>query len=160
VCAVYEAGPCGYGLHRQLTQYGFESMICAPSLIPRRPDERVKTDRRDAAKLVRSLRAGDLTAVYGPSVEDDAFRDLAGTWVAVKEDLRQARQRLNSFLLAHEGDYTGRANWGESHRRWLSGYSFANAWQQLEFEEHQRTIEDRLVLCGRLELALRDAVVN
>lgn len=160
VRVVYEAGPCGYGLYRQLAQRGFESMVCAPSLIPRKPGERVKTDRRDAAKLVRSLRAGDLSAVYVPGVEDEAFRDLARAWAAVKEDLRQARQRLKSFLLAHGVGYTGRANWSEAHRRWLCEYSFANAWQQLAFEEHRRTIEDRLVQCGRLEAALRDAVVH
>lgn len=158
VRAVYEAGPCGCGLYRQLAQRGFESMVCAPSLIPGKPGERVKTDRRDAAKLVRSLRAGDLSAVYVPSVEDEAFRDLARAWAAVKEDLRQARQRLKSFLLVHDVGYTGRANWSESHWRWLCEYSFANAWQQLAFEEHKRMIEDRLVQCGRLERALRDAV--
>lgn len=160
VRVVYEAGPCGYGLYRQLTERGFESMVCAPSLIPRKPGERVKTDRRDAAKLVRSLRTGDLSAVYVPTVEDEAFRDLARAWAVAKEDLRQARQRLKSFLLAHGAGYTGRADWRESHRRWLSGYSLANAWQQLAFEEHRRTIEDRLVQCGRLEAALLDAVVN
>ncbi len=98
--------------------------------------------------------------MYVPGVEDEAFRDLARAWAAVKEDLRQARQRLKSFLLAHGVGYTGRANWSEAHRRWLSEYSFANAWQQLAFEEHRRTIEDRLVQCGRLEAALRDAVVH
>lgn len=68
---VYEAGPCGYDLYRQLAGKGFECMVCAPSLIPKKPGERVKTDRRDAVKLVRSLRAGDLSAVYVPSVEDE-----------------------------------------------------------------------------------------
>jgi transposase len=65
---VYEAGPCGYGLYRQLVQKGFDCMVCAPSLIPKKPGERVKTDRRDAIKLVRSLRAGDLSAVYVPAL--------------------------------------------------------------------------------------------
>lgn len=73
----YEAGPCGYGLYRQFVQKGFDCLVCAPSLIPKKLGERVKTDRRDAIKLVRSLRAGDLSAVYVPSVEDEAFRDLA-----------------------------------------------------------------------------------
>ena len=77
VRVVYEAGPCGYGLYRQLVQKGFDCMVCEPSLIPRKPGERVKTDRRDAIKLVRSLRAGDLSAVYVPTVGDEAFRDLA-----------------------------------------------------------------------------------
>jgi hypothetical protein len=74
---VYEAGPCGYGLYRDFIQKGFDCMVCPPSLIPKKPGERVKTDRRDAVKLVRSLRAGDLSAVYVPSVGDEAFRDLS-----------------------------------------------------------------------------------
>ena len=76
-------------------------MVCAPSLIPRKPGERVKTDRRDAIKLARSLRADDLSAVYVPGIEDEAFRDLARAWAAAREDLRRARHRLKSFLLAH-----------------------------------------------------------
>ncbi|MBB5445874.1 transposase [Paraburkholderia sp. WSM4177] len=84
ICVVYEAGPCGFGLYRQFVQNRFGCMVCAPSLIPKKPGERVKTDRRDAIKLVRSLRAGDLSAVYVPSEDDEAFRDLARTWVAPK----------------------------------------------------------------------------
>ncbi|ANB72131.1 transposase [Paraburkholderia phytofirmans OLGA172] len=160
VRVVYEAGPCGYGLYRQLVQKGFDCMVCAPSLIPKKPGERVKTDRRDAIKLVRALRAGDLSAVYVPGVEDEAFRDLARAWAAAKDDLKQARQRLKSFLLLHGVRYTGSANWGPAHRHWLSQYSFGNGWQQLAFEEHRRTIEDRLAQCDRLEAALREAVVN
>lgn len=94
ICIVYEAGPCGYGLYRQLVQKGFDCMVCAPSLIPKKPGERVKTDRRDAVKLVRSLRAGDLSRVYVPTVDDEAFRDLARAWVSAKDDLKRARQRL------------------------------------------------------------------
>ncbi len=90
---VYEAGPCGYGLYRQLLQKGFDCMVCAPSLIPRKPGERVKTDRRDAVKLVRLLRTGDLSAVYVPTVDDEAFRDLARAWVSAKDDMKRARQR-------------------------------------------------------------------
>jgi transposase len=160
VCFVYEAGPCGYGLYRQLVEQGFDCMVCAPSLIPRKPGERVKTDRRDAIKLVRALRAGDLSAVYVPSVEDEAFRDLARAWVSAKDDLKRARQRLKAFLLSHGVRYTGCADWGPAHRRWLSTHAFESAWQQLAFEEHRRTIEDRLAQCVRLEAALREAVVN
>ncbi|CAB3976196.1 transposase [Burkholderia cenocepacia] len=156
---VYEAGPCGYGLYRQLQKKGIDCMVCAPSLIPRKPGERVKTDRRDAIKLVRSLRAGDLSEVYVPTVEDEAFRDLARAWVSAKEDLKRARQRLKSFLLSHGVSYTGRADWRAAHRRWLSTFAFDSAWQQLAFEEHRRTIEDRLAQCDRLEAALREAVV-
>jgi len=157
---VYEAGPCGYGLYRQLVQKGFDCMVCAPSLIPKKPGERIKTDRRDAVKLVRSLRAGDLSRVYVPTVDDEAFRDLARAWVSTKDDLKRARQRLKGFLLLHGVGYTGRADWGPSHRRWLSEFTFESAWQQLAFEEHRRTIEDRLAQCERLEAALREAVVT
>ena len=157
---VYEAGPCGYGLYRQLVQKGFDCMVCAPSLIPRKPGERVKTDRRDALKLVRSLRAGDLSSVYVPGVEDEAFRDLARAWATAKADLKHARQRIKSFLLSHGVRYTGSANWGPAHRRWISTFAFPNHWQQLAFDECRRAIEDRLAQCDRLEAALREAVVN
>ncbi|WP_250518145.1 IS110 family transposase [Caballeronia sp. ATUFL_M1_KS5A] len=157
---VYEAGPSGYGLYRQLVQKGFDCMVCAPSLIPKKPGERVKTDRRDAVKLVRSLRAGDLSRVYVPTVDDEAFRDLARAWVSTKDDLKRARQRLKGFLLLHGVGYAGRADWGPSHRRWLSEFTFESSWQQLAFEEHRRTIEDRLAQCERLEAALREAVIN
>ncbi|MBB5503749.1 IS110 family transposase [Paraburkholderia sp. MM5384-R2] len=160
VSIVYEAGPCGYGLYRQLVQKEFQCMVCAPSLIPRKPGEHIKTDRRDAIKLVRSLRAGDLSAVYVPSIDDEAFRDLARAWVIAKDDLKRARQRVKAFLLSHGVRYTGSADWGPAHRRWLSAYSFDSAWQQFAFEELRRAIEDRLAQCDRLESALREAVVN
>ncbi|WP_321786146.1 IS110 family transposase [Burkholderia pyrrocinia] len=157
---VYEAGPCGYGLYRQLAKKGFDCMVCAPSLIPRKPGERVKTDRRDAVKLARLLRTGDLSAVYVPTIDDEAFRDLARAWVSAKDDMKRARQRLKAFLLSHGVRYTGRADWGPAHRRWLSAFSFDNLWQQLALDELRRAIEDRLAQCDRLEVALREAVAN
>lgn len=157
---VYEAGPCGYGLYRQLVQKGFDCMVCAPSLIPRKPGERVKNDRRDAIKLARLLRTGDLSAVYVPTVDDEAFRDLARAWVSAKDDMKRARQRLKAFLLSHGVRYVGRADWGAAHRRWVSAFSFHNLWQQLALDELRRTIEDRLAQCERLEAALREAVLN
>ncbi|AIP00095.1 putative transposase [Burkholderia pseudomallei] len=160
VHVVYEAGPCGYGLYRQLVAEGFECMVCAPSLIPKKPGERIKTDRRDSIKLARALRAGDLSAVHVPGIEDEAFRDLARAWVSAKDDLKQARQRLKSFLLSHGVRYPGKADWGSSYRRWVSQHSFSNEWQQLAFEEHRRTLGDRMAQCERLEAALRDSVVN
>ncbi|CAB3773855.1 IS110 family transposase ISSso6 [Paraburkholderia humisilvae] len=157
---VYEAGLCGYGLYRHLIRKGFDCMVCAPSLIPRKPVERVKTDRRDAVKLVRSLRAGDLSAVYVPSVDDEAFRDLALAWTSAEDDLKRARQRMNAFLLSHGVRYAACADWGAAHRRWISQYSFDSQWQQLAFEELRHTIEDRLAQCDRLESALREAVAS
>jgi transposase len=160
VHVVYEAGPCGYGLYRQLVEKGVDCMVCAPSLIPKKPGERVKTDRRDAVKLVRSLRAGDLSAVYVPTVDDKAFRDLSCSWASAKDDLKRARQRLKAFLLLHGVGFTGRVDWGPSHRRWLSTFAFDSAWQQLAFEEYRRAIEDRLAQGDRLEAALRETVPN
>jgi transposase len=155
---VYEAGPCGYGLQRRLAAKGFECMVCAPSLIPRKPGERVKTDRRDAIKLVRLLRSGDLAAVHVPTVEDEAFRDLARAWARSRDDLKRARQQLKAFLLSHGVRYTGTANWGPAHRRWLAALSFDSVWQDLAFTECRRSIEDRLAQCERLQTALREAV--
>jgi transposase len=105
-----------------------------------------------------SLRAGDLSAVYVPGIEDEAPGSRPRG--AAREDLRHARQRLKSFLLAHGVRYTGSANWGKAHRRWLGRCSFPSAWQHLAFDEHQRTIEDRLAQCARLETSLRDAVIS
>lgn len=155
---VYEAGPCGYGLQRQLQRAGFSCRICAPSLIPRKPGDRVKTDRRDAEKLVRTLRAGDLSFVHVPAEPDEAFRDLVRAWSGARLDLRQAKQRLKSFLLVHGVCYSGSADWKDAHRRWLSRFTFAETWSQMAFEEHRRSIEDRLAQCQRLELLLRQQV--
>ena len=97
----YEAGPCGYGLYRQITGLGHGCMVVAPSLIPRRPGERVKTNRRDAEMLARLHRAGELTAVWVPDPAHEAMRDLVRAREAACEDLRRARQRLGGFLLRH-----------------------------------------------------------
>lgn len=157
VVFVYEAGPCGYGLQRYLARKGFECRVCAPSLIPKKAGDRVKTDRRDAEKLVRLLRMNDLSFVHVPDERDEAFRDLVRAWGAAKLDLKQAKQRLKSFLLVHGVRYTGNADWRDAHRRWLSEFTFPQSWSQLAFEEHRRSIEDRLAQCVRLESMLRDA---
>jgi transposase len=158
VRVVYEAGPFGYVLQRRLSDKGIQCMVCAPTQIPRKPGDRVKTDRRDAIKLVRSLRAGDLSAVNIPTVEDEAFRDLARTWAKSRDELKRARQTLKAFLLSHGVRYVGVANWGPAHRNWLSKFSFGNEWQDFAFNELRRAIEDRFAQCQRLESAMRDAV--
>lgn len=157
VVFVYEAGPCGYRLQRYLCRKGFECRVCAPSLIARKPGDRVKTDRRDAEKLVKQRRSDDLSYVHVPSERDEAFRDLVRAWGAAKADLRQAKQRLKSFLLVHGVRYSGTADWREAHRRWLSEFTFPELWSQLAFEEHRRSIQDRLAQCQRLEGMLREA---
>jgi transposase len=154
---VYEAGPCGYGVYRYLTSKGHRCTVCAPSKLARKPGDRVKTDRRDAQKLVRGLRMNDLSAVHVPDITDEAFRDLVRAWCGARSDLRQAKQRLKSFLLVHDVRYTGKANWGEAHRRWLSKFVFPHENSHLAFQEHLRSIEERLAQCERLEKNLREA---
>src|SRR5919109_3256857 len=117
---VYEAGPCGYGLYRHLTHTGHVCWVVAPSLTPKKPGDRVKTNRRDAIKLARLMRSGDLTPVYVPQVEDEAIRDLCRAREDVIRDLKTAKFRLKAFLLRHDIRYTGRATWGSAHLRWLS----------------------------------------
>ncbi len=99
----------------------------------------------------------DLSAVHVPDECDEAFRDLVRAWAAAKQDLKQARQRLKSFLLVHSVRYTGRADWRDAHRRWLSEFTFPQPWSQLAFQEHLRAIEDRLAQCLRLQAMLCDA---
>ncbi|EIQ48550.1 transposase IS116/IS110/IS902 family protein [Shigella sonnei 3233-85] len=111
-------------------------------------------------RLISLALTGDLSAVYVPGIEDEAFRDLARAWASARDDLRHARQRLKSFLLVHGVHYVGRADWGPAHRRWLSKYSFESPWRQLAFDEHRRTIEDRQAQCERLESALKEAVTE
>src|SRR2546428_1787492 len=105
---VYEAGPSGYGLYRYLTGKGFACHVVAPSLIPKKPGDKVKTDRRDAVELARLLRSGDLTAVYVPSVEDEALRDLCRARDAARVTGKDAKLRLTAFLLRLGRHYVGR----------------------------------------------------
>jgi len=151
---VYEAGPCGYWLYRYLTGKGLACLVVAPSLIPRKPGDRVKTDKRDALTLARLARSGDLTPVYVPQVADEAIRDLARAREDALGDLNDARFRLKALLLRHDIRYTGRANWGDEHRRWLARFVFPTPAQQIVFQEYVRTVTERTELLGRLEAAL------
>jgi transposase len=117
---VYEAGPCGYGLYRYLTGKGFGCHVVAPSLIPRKAGDRVKTDRRDAMTLARLMRSGDLSAIYVPGVEDEALRDLSRGRDDAMQDLKRSKRRLKSFLLRQDIRYEGRASWNAAHLRWLA----------------------------------------
>jgi len=114
---VYEAGPCGYGIHRGLTERGHSCWVVAPSNTPRRVRDRVKTDRRDSVKLARLARAGELTPIYVPDMRDEAMRDL----VRGREDAmvmqRQARQRLTALLLRNDVRYSGKTAWSAAHRQ-------------------------------------------
>lgn len=116
----YEAGPCGYELYRFIVSQDHQCIVVAPSLIPKKSGDKVKTDKRDADQLARLLRAGDLTPVYVPNAEDEAIRDLSRAREDAMLVLKSARQRLKSFLLRHNIRYQGTANWSETHLRWLA----------------------------------------
>jgi len=114
---VYEAGPCGYWLYRYLTKKDSICWVVAPSLIPKKAGDRVKTDRRDAMQLARLMRSGDLTPVDVPALDDEAIRDLSRAREDTLRDLKAAKLRLKAFLLRHDIRYTGRANWSPAHLR-------------------------------------------
>jgi transposase len=122
----YEAGPCGYGIERRLTAAGHGCVVVAPSLIPRKPGERIKTDRRDAINLAKLHRAGELTPVWVPDPAHEAIRDLVRARLAAVRTLRQARQQLSGFLLRHGYHYNRPAS-TLMHRRWLAGLRFEHA---------------------------------
>jgi transposase len=155
---VYEAGPCGYWLYRYLRKKGYDCWVVAPSLIPKKPGDRVKTDRRDAVQLARLARSGDLTVVYVPKVEDEAIRDLTRAREDTLHDLKSAKFRLKAFLLRHDIRYTGRATWGPAHLRWLSEVVCPTPAQQIVFQEYVRAITELTERLQRLEQELHDQV--
>jgi transposase len=143
----YEAGPCGYGVHRHLTGKGIDCVVVAPTLIPRRLGERVKTDRRDAVALARLHRAGELTPVWVPDAEHEAMRDLIRARADMVDALRKARQRLSGFLLRHGRAYEGK-RWTPRHREWLADQTFPHPAQQVAAQEYRDAVAE---LEGRLE---------
>ena len=157
----YEAGPCGFGLYWQLVQLGAQCEVIAPTLIPTKPGERVKTDRLDAEKLARCHRSGDLTAVWVPSPEHEALRDLVRAREAAKEDQLRARNRLGKFLLRH-GRYRPDQSvaWGTKHLAWLKTVKFEHRAQQMAFVDYLSEVEHAKARIGRLEDAIRDAIAQ
>jgi len=132
----YEAGPCGYGVHRTLTRTGEECMVVAPSMIPRKSGERQKTDKRDAASLAVLHRGGLLTAVWVPDAAHEAMRDLIRARQAAVRAVRAARQQMSAFLLRHERIYpNGKRAWTKAHRGWLADQTFAQPAHQIVLEE-------------------------
>jgi transposase len=132
----YEAGPCGYVIHRTLTRLGEDCMVVAPSMIPRKSGDRQKNDKRDAASLAVLHRGGLLTAVWVPDAAHEAMRDLIRARQAAVRAVRTARQQLSAFLLRHERIYpNGRKAWTKAHRGWLADQSFAQPAQQIVLEE-------------------------
>ena len=136
----YEAGPCGYGIQRQLTDAGHDCVVVAPALIPKKPGDRIKTNRRDALKLARLHRAGELTSVWVPDPAHEAMRDLVRARLASVRALRHARQQLSGFLL-RQGRHYSRKAWGPMHRRWLAGLHFEQAAHHVVLEDMIATVE-------------------
>lgn len=137
----YEAGPCGYGLHRQLKDLHQDCQVVAPSLIPKKPGDRVKTDRRDSLSLARLHRAGDLTSVWVPDEVQEALRDLTRARDDMKHLQRVAKQRLSAFLLRQGRRYPGKKNWSQAHFRWLETLKFEQPVQQIVFQEYIDTVQ-------------------
>lgn len=132
----YEAGPCGYGLYRQLSsKAGVRCQVVAPSLIPRRPGDRVKTNRRDCLSLARLLRAEELTAVWVPDPAHEAMRDVVRARSAARGDLNRCRQRIGGFLLRHGIRYATGKPWTKRHRRWLGQVALGETAHRLMFGE-------------------------
>lgn len=153
---VYEAGPCGFVLARHFASVGWRCEVVAPSSIPRPPGERVKTDRRDALKLARLARAGELTAVRVPDSADEAVRDLVRAREDAVREQRNARHRLKALLLRNGITYAGRTAWTAAHVRWLARVKLPEPPQQLAFQEYLHAISEAGARIARLEQALGD----
>ena len=139
---VYEAGPCGYQIFRHLHSKNIDCAVVAPSMIPKRSGDRIKTDRRDAINLVRLFRAGELTSIYVPTVEDEAIRDLVRCRDDMRRFERKARQRLLAFLLRHGYHYAGKKHWTKGFHNWLGTIKFSHPAQQIAFQEYIDTTNE------------------
>ena len=155
----YEAGPCGYGVYREIIETGHQCEVVAPSLIPRRAGERVKTDRRDAVKLAWLHRSGELTAVWVPDEEQEAIRDLTRAREDMKAIELKARQRLGAFLLRHGRVYReGKSRWTQKHFRWLEEQKFEHPVQQVVLQEYIDTVVEARTRVASLEEQMRQAL--
>jgi transposase len=154
----YEAGPTGYGLYRLIRSLSHDCLVAAPSLIPKKRGERVKTNRRDGLSLARLLRAGELTAVWVPDERHEAMRDLSRARLAAHKDLRGKRQQLISMMLRLGRIYPGKKTWGPAHMNWLMSQKLEHREQRIAFEELMQAIRQESERVERLEEAIRDAV--
>jgi transposase len=147
----YEAGPTGFVIVRRLAQLKVHCTVVAPSLIPNRSGDRIKTDKRDAVKLARLHRAGELTAVHVPDAVDEAMRDLCRARTDAVQDLRRSRSQLKAFLLRHGYRYSGKSAWTEAHRRYLRELVLPHAAHRLVLEDALRVITESEERMRRLE---------
>jgi len=152
---VYEAGPCGYQIYRHLTAKGFECSVVAPSMVPKQSGNRIKNDRRDSLMLARLHRAGELTAVYVPVIEDEAIRDLSRAREDAKGDEKKSKQRLLAFLLRSGHRYSGRSPWSQAHMRWLADIKMVHPSQQIVLQEYIDTLSHCTLRLQRLTEQIR-----
>jgi transposase len=155
---VYEAGPCGYEIYRYLTGLKLRCDVIAPSLIPRKAGDRVKTDRRDAIALARMHRAGELSPIYVPRPEDEAIRDIVRCREDSKIAQRKARQQLKALLLRNGIRYEGKSSWIPAHLRWLANLRMPLPAQQIAFQEYLDTVSHATQRIERLDQQIRDQV--
>jgi transposase len=157
--ACYEAGPTGYALYWQLTQLGVACEVIAPSLVPQKAGDRVKTDRRDAEKLARCYRAGELTAVWGPDEEHEALRDLVRAREAAKKDQLKARHRLGKFLLRHGRRPEGVKTWTKRYLEWIKSHvRFTQPALEATLEDYLHEVEHVAERILKLERAIDEAI--
>jgi transposase len=156
----FEAGPCGYGLQRLLTGAGHECVVIAPSLIPIKAGDRVKTDRRDAMMLAKLHRAGELTAIWVPDHAHEAMRDLVRARATAVRILGKARQHLQGFLLRHERVYSGPRAWTLAYRRWLTTVRFEHPAQQIVLQDYIHAVQDAETRRDRLTSQIEELLPN
>lgn len=157
----YEAGPCGYGLYWQLEQLGVHCEVVAPTLVPVKSGDRVKTDRRDAVKLARCLRAGELTAVWVPGPDHEALRDLVRAREAAKKDQLRARHRLAKFLLRHgRRPPTKMKAWGSAYMQWVRGQPFERFAENATFVDYLAEVDHAAARVEQLEKDIDQAAAE
>jgi len=137
----YEAGPCGYALQRQVATARVSCQVIAPSLVPRKPGERIKTNRRDAKKLAELFRAGLLTEVRPPTPDEEAVRDLCRARDDAREDLQRSRHRLGKLLLRRGLHYSAGRNWTRGHRRWIASLQWAHPSERVVVDDYLLAID-------------------
>lgn len=154
----YEAGPCGYQVYRHLTAKGYRCLVAAPALIPRRPGDRIKCDRRDALTLARLFRAGELTGIRVPDADDEAMRDLTRAREDAVSVERRAKQRTAAFLLRHGCRYPGKSTWGRGHWSWLLKQVMEHPAQQIVLQEYLDAVKEASYRVERITGQIRELV--
>ena len=156
----YEAGPTGYGLYRLITSLGFNCIVVAPSLIPRRPGDRVKNNRRDAIGLAKLLRAGELTSVWVPDESHEAMRDLVRARMAAVEALRVHRQQVSALMLRHGRHFPRKTTWGRTYLRWLQEQKFDHPAHQIVLQENVEAVRLAKERLERIEQNIESFLSN